>query len=174
MNHFFCQIASHLWINDEIITAESFETSFVLASPPNIFQHNELLRIFTLTTDATFDTADMNLPIHIRNCKGDPSEIAILKFVEYLSCDVAKYRKENPKFFEAPFKSTTKYQISVHKTVMHDNNKEFLVVMKGAPEIVMSYCSEILIKREIKPLTKAWQRKIDECCKILGRYFELR
>jgi sodium/potassium-transporting ATPase subunit alpha len=126
-----------------------------------------------LTTNATFDTADMNLPIHIRNCKGDPSEIAILKFVEYLSCDVSKYRKENPRFFEAPFNSFTKYQLSVHKTQIYDNNKDFLVVMKGAPEIIMNYCSEILIKREIIPLTKAWQRKIDECCKILGRLLGL-
>lgn len=126
----------------------------------------------------------MNLPIKLRPCKGDPSEIAILKFVEYLLSDVrhktsipildhvshvAKYRKENPKYFEIPFNSFIKYQLSVHKTEAYDNNKDWLVAMKGAPEALVSYCSEILINGKTYPLTKVWQRKIDECCKILGR-----
>ena len=56
--------------------------------------------------------------------------------------DSASVREQNPKLAEIPFNSSNKYQASVHRI---DNGFKFLVVMKGAPEIVFSRCSTILL-----------------------------
>lgn len=58
----------------------------------------------------------------------------MFKFIESLSCDVTKYRIDNPKLFEIPFSSANKYQLSVHKTTLLDENENLLVVMKGNSE----------------------------------------
>lgn len=60
-------VASHLWIDNQIETVDSFETRFVLSNNPNIFDSNELLRCCALTTNASFDLNDLHLPIKMRN-----------------------------------------------------------------------------------------------------------
>jgi sodium/potassium-transporting ATPase subunit alpha len=55
------------------------------------------------------------VPILKRECTGDASEIALLKFTE-LSLKgegvVEQYRDEHEKVAEIPFNSTNKYQVS--------------------------------------------------------------
>ena len=60
-------VASHLWINNQIETTDSFETRFIYPNSSNMFESNELLRCCALTTNAFFDQNDMNLPIKMRN-----------------------------------------------------------------------------------------------------------
>lgn len=50
------------------------------------------------------------------------------------------YRRKNQKLVEIPFNSTNKYQISIHET---DNS--YLLVMKGAPEVILTRCTTILL-----------------------------
>jgi magnesium-transporting ATPase (P-type) len=79
--------------------------------------------------------------------------------------------------FEISFDSWNKYFLSVHDTSLIDNNPDFLVTVKGAPERIISFCSEILVDSQIKysvvdsrveEMNRHWQRRIDECCKQLG------
>ena len=56
--------------------------------------------------------------------------------------DSAKVREANPKVAEIPFNSSNKYQVSVHDV---DKGGKYLLVMKGAPEIVFKRCKTILI-----------------------------
>lgn len=68
-------------------------------------------------------------PILRRECTGDASEIALLKFTEITMGNIPQYRKKNPKIAEIPFNSTNKYQVSVHET--DDGEQAYLLVMKG-------------------------------------------
>lgn len=47
-----------------------------------------------------------------RECCGDASENALLKFFEMFVCRVVEYRKTNPKVCEIPFTSSNKYQVN--------------------------------------------------------------
>lgn len=60
-------VASHLWINNQIEKADIFEANFESSNDKNIFETNKLLRCCTLTTNASFDSTDLHLPIKMRN-----------------------------------------------------------------------------------------------------------
>lgn len=77
-----------------------------------------------------------------RNCNGDASETAILRFMECVSPVVAEYRERYPKQAEKPFSSVYKYQYSVHQNT--DGDAAFFVVMKGAPERIINVCSHTI------------------------------
>lgn len=81
-----------------------------------------------------------------RNCTGDASETAILRFMESVSPSVDAYRARFPKVAEKPFSSVYKYQYSVHRNTEKDYERDsnFFVVMKGAPERILNVCSFIL------------------------------
>ncbi|CAH2091106.1 unnamed protein product [Euphydryas editha] len=68
--------------------------------------------------------------------RGDASEKAILNFL-YNCCDPVTIRERYPKVAEIPFNSANKYQISIHLDKMSSTN---LLVMKGAPEYILSRC----------------------------------
>lgn len=53
-----------------------------------------------------------DVPILRRECTGDASEIALLKYCELTLGNVAGYRSRNRKVAEIPFNSTNKYQVS--------------------------------------------------------------
>lgn len=77
-----------------------------------------------------------------------------------------EYRAKNPKLIEIPFNSTNKYQISVHKT--NDEIPEYLLVMKGAPEVILTCCSTILIKGEELKLDAKLRKDFEETYLKLG------
>ena len=56
--------------------------------------------------------------------------------------DCLEIREANPKLEEIPFNSRLKYQVSVHEL---GGSGSYLVVMKGAPEIVFKRCSHVLV-----------------------------
>lgn len=47
-----------------------------------------------------------------RECNGDASEAALLKYSELTLGSVSQYRERNQKIAEIPFNSTNKYQVS--------------------------------------------------------------
>lgn len=102
-----------------------------------------------------------------KECNGDASETAILKFVELSVGDVMKMREKNEKVVEIPFNSTNKYQVSVHKQE-DESDPRFLLVMKGAPERILDRCSTILIQGEEKPLDDEMKEAFNEAYIQLG------
>ena len=96
---------------------------------------------------------------------GDASESALLKYVQ-ASFDVEVFRNENPKLKEIPFNSTNKYQVSIHQDAKVD---ERLLVMKGAPERILSRCDKILIDGKVEEFTPELRKKMEDLQTDLSR-----
>ena len=74
--------------------------------------------------------------------KGNPSDVAILAYCDSF-IPVDHFRDEFPIVAEVPFNSTNKWQLVVTKLLPPDEsgNREYEVLMKGAPEIILGKCS---------------------------------
>lgn len=70
-----------------------------------------LLCIATLCNRAEFKSEQANIPVLRRDCTGDASEIALLKFTQLYTGNVMAIRERCPKVAEIPFNSTNKYQV---------------------------------------------------------------
>merc|ERR1712029_26699 len=81
---------------------------------------------------------------------------------------VMDYRRGNPKVCEIPFNSTNKFQVSIHETEKTDNEKGYLLVMKGAPERILDRCSTIHINGKDLELTEEWKEKFNNAYMELG------
>ncbi|VDO10990.1 unnamed protein product [Brugia timori] len=125
-----------------------------------------LTRICTLCNRAEFRPGQDDVPILRRECTGDASEIALLKYSELTLGNVSGYRAKNRKVAEIPFNSTNKYQVSVHE--VDDADKSYLLVMKGAPERILDRCSTIMVKGEIYPLDEDRRKRFEEAYLQLG------
>ncbi|VDK63487.1 unnamed protein product [Gongylonema pulchrum] len=107
-----------------------------------------------------------DVPILRRECTGDASEIALLKYSELTLGSVASFRARNRKVAEIPFNSTNKYQVSIHET--DDNDKSYLLVMKGAPERILDRCTTIMLNGEVVPLDHNRRKRFEEAYLQLG------
>lgn len=81
---------------------------------------------------------------------------------------VQDFRSANPKIFEFPFDSNHKLQFSIHNTFDSDEDERLLVVMSGAPEILIEYSTKILIDSRELPLDLKWRDIIEKSCKTLA------
>lgn len=57
----------------------------------------------------------VDVAILSRDCNGDASEAALLKYSELRLGSVASFREQNPKIAEIPFNSTNKYQVGLFR-----------------------------------------------------------
>ena len=80
--------------------------------------------------------------------KGDPTEGALVVAAEKFNLKKATFDKDEPRIAEIPFSSERKRMTTIHTG---DNKKT--AYMKGAPEIVLSKCSKILLNGKAVPLT---------------------
>jgi len=95
----------------------------------------ELQRAMVLCNDATKET-------------GDPTEIALISWLPDEVID--KFRTTNPRVYEVPFTSERKRMSTVHKF-----NDKYLIVSKGAVEVILDICTYELAKdNRIAPLTE--------------------
>uniref|UniRef100_A0A0N5AJW8 Sodium/potassium-transporting ATPase subunit alpha n=1 Tax=Syphacia muris TaxID=451379 RepID=A0A0N5AJW8_9BILA len=135
---------AHMWYD---LNVQECDTTENQSGKPKSAAEGETLsalnRICALCNRAQFKAGQADTPILRRECTGDASEIALLKYCEITLGNIADYRDKNKKVAEIPFNSTNKYQVSVHKT--SDGNPGYLLVMKGAPERILERCSSILI-----------------------------
>ncbi|CAF1084829.1 unnamed protein product [Didymodactylos carnosus] len=138
---------AHMWFDNRIVEADTTENqqnaTYDKSSPGWL----ALSRCAMLCNRACFkqDAENLKKPVLQRECNGDASESALLKCVE-LSVNIGnviKFRDDNAQIFGIPFNSTNKYQVSIHNT--SDDDKRFLLVMKGAPERILERCSTIYI-----------------------------
>ena len=115
---------------------------------------------------AEFKPGQESVPILKREVNGDASEAALLKCCELTMGKVMEFRQKNKKVCEIPFNSTNKYQVSIHET--DDGEKGHLLVMKGAPERILSRCSTIYIDGEEKEMTDEWKENFNTAYMELG------
>ncbi|VDN58909.1 unnamed protein product [Dracunculus medinensis] len=125
-----------------------------------------LTRISALCNRAEFKPGQEDIPILRRECTGDASEIALLKYSELTIGNISSYRARNPKLAEIPFNSTNKFQVSIHET--DDGNDDYLLVMKGAPERILDRCTTILIKGKEVPLDTKLKAHFNDAYLTLG------
>ncbi|XP_055344197.1 sodium/potassium-transporting ATPase subunit alpha-2-like [Paramacrobiotus metropolitanus] len=160
---------SHVWVDDAVFlneTATEPDTvdGFRKQSPSMPI----LIQAASLCLRAKFKEYKPDAAINSREVEGDASETAILKFLSIITGDrVPEARKDSPPLAEIPFNSTVKYQASVHR-----RDGLHLVVMKGAPEVVVGRCETILVNGKTEKLGKKWEEKFQEMYDELGELGE--
>lgn len=146
---------SHIVFNFKIRDAsEPFESDI---------RKNPYLRATCFCLRAEF-IGDTNLPTASRRIRGDASESAVLRYMEK-GYNANKIRDANQKVSEIPFSSKTKYQLSIH---VLESSKSHLIVLKGAPEIVLEMCSTIWKDSETVELTHDLMTNVKQLCTDLG------
>jgi sodium/potassium-transporting ATPase subunit alpha len=83
----------------------------------------------------------------IKMFSGNPSDVALLNYCE-LQCSTRQLRDAYPILFEIPFNSKNKWQLIVVRCIgsesegpNDDNDVEYEVLMKGAPEVILQKCN---------------------------------
>lgn len=89
---------------------------------------------------------------------GEPTEAALVNFANKLGLPKYKLEKEAPRIGEAPFDSMRKMMSTVHK-----KNGKVIQYTKGACEILLERCSNILNENnEVVPMTEELKEQIKE------------
>jgi len=101
--------------------------------------NEKLLLGMVLCNDATKD-------------RGDPTEIALIDFLE--DSEIEEIRNRYERVFEIPFTSESKRMTTVHKF-----NDDYLTICKGASEIVLALSNYEFTKDGIKELTEKEEKK---------------
>lgn len=155
---------AHLWYDNEIHTTDTSVSagSFDHSSP----SFHALHRCATLCNRAEFDPSDADTDIVERKTIGDASESAMIKFAQPLR-DILEWRAAQVKLAEIPFNSTNKYQVSIHASE-DPSDKRLILVMKGAPERILSRCSTVLNKGNVEPLDDRWRDAFQQAYDTLG------
>ena len=78
--------------------------------------------------------------------------------------NIVDYRAKNKKVAEIPFNSTNKYQLSIHAV----NDPGYLLVMKGAPERILTRCTTILMGGEEIELDDTLKQDFEKAYLDLG------
>ena len=131
----------HCWLGTDIIKVshDRQEVQYKTSSTSACWEAYK--RCAILCSRAEF--IDDNPDIMTRQCSGDASETAILRFMESVEGPVMDYRNQYPKVAEKPFSSVYKYQYSIHKN-LEGSLSNFFLVMKGAPERIIKLCTYVM------------------------------
>jgi len=158
---------AHMWFDNNILEADTTEDQSGVHHNMASTTWKCLARVGALCNRAEFSGEQKDVPVARRECTGDASETAILKFVE-LSCgSVEGIRKRNFKVCEIPFNSTNKFQLSIHEQEDREDPR-YLLVMKGAPERILDRCSTILMNGEEHPMDSAAKEAFENAYLDLG------
>jgi len=126
-----------------------------------------LLMGATLCTNASYDGKDMI---------GDTTEGALIVATTKAGIIKDELEKQHPRIREIPFTSERKRMTTVHRSL----EGKLLVFMKGAPEVVLSHCINILkdgktkklSEKEKKAVLKANEDMANEALRVLGIAFK--
>lgn len=90
------------------------------------------------------------------NTIGDPTETALLSFGEKGGFDPAKVQKENLRISELSFDSDRKMMSTLNSV-----NNELVVLTKGAPDVLLTRCTKILVNENEIELSAEYLTKIE-------------
>jgi len=108
---------------------------------------------------------------------GNPTEGALLPLARKIGLDERELREQMPRVHEVPFDSERKRMSTVHPT----SDDGLLVAIKGAPEVLLQYCTRVLTNagvRELEPerveqtLSAATEMAAD-ALRVLGLAYKL-
>ncbi|MCP4436917.1 MAG: cation-translocating P-type ATPase [Actinomycetia bacterium] len=82
---------------------------------------------------------------------GDPTEAALVVLAAKAGVDAEITRREHPRIAEVPFDSAYKFMATFHENPLEEGDS-VLELVKGAPDVVLARCSEVLWRDEIVPI----------------------
>jgi len=114
------------------------------SNPTELNDLQTLLKIATLCNDAGLEKKEAKWTV-----KGDPTEGALIVAAAKAGLQKEDLENKEPRIGEIPFSSERKRMTTIHQT--SGNGK--VAYMKGAPEIVLQHCNNILQDGKVKKLT---------------------
>ncbi|CAO2638421.1 Sodium/potassium-transporting ATPase subunit alpha-4 [Lemmus lemmus] len=157
---------AHMWFDNQIHEADTTEDQSGKTFPKSSDTWFHLARIAGLCNRADFKPHQESVPIAKRATTGDASESALLKFIEQSYNPVNEMRQKNPKVAEIPFNSTNKYQMSIH--LLEDNSQAHVLLMKGAPERILDFCTSFMLKGQEYPMDEEMKTDFQNAYLELG------
>ncbi|XP_006168897.1 sodium/potassium-transporting ATPase subunit alpha-4 isoform X1 [Tupaia chinensis] len=157
---------SHLWFDKTVYQADTTEEHSGKLFGKGSDTWFVLARIAALCNQADFKAHQETVPIAKRVTTGDASESALLKFIEQFHSSVKEMREKNPKVAEIPFNSTNKYQLSIH--LQEDSSQTHVLMMKGAPERILDFCSSFLLDGQEYPMDDEMRKDFQNAYLELG------
>ena len=118
-----------------------------------------LKRACALCSKACFVMSEENLnrPILGRECIGDASETALVKYIETRTDlgTLEDIRNHHRELYCIPFNSKNKWMVTINE--LETDPSKALVLMKGAPERVVSKCSTISMNQSEQVMDDSWK-----------------
>lgn len=108
-----------------------------------------------------------------RSVIGDASEVALFNFIRARqSIELVRYH--NRLVFEVPFNSRNKYALTIMKPYNIPGNTDHrrILLMKGAPEIVLSRCNRWMNRGKILPIDEEFNEHFQAAYETFGGYGE--
>lgn len=109
----------------------------------------KLLKSAVLANDATITEEGKKI--------GDPTEIALVDFSQKQKFDTLELRRAYPRLGELPFDSDRKLMSTIH-----DIDGQVELLTKGAPDVIFSRSTHVMVGDEIVPITKQHLKQLRE------------
>lgn len=105
-----------------------------------------------------------NAKLNGQQVMGDPTEASLLVSAAKLGLHRAKVEAQNPRINEVPFNSDRKMMSTLHKT-----KHGYLSAVKGAPDVLLKYCTHIVKNGQTQPITSADKKQITATLNAMAR-----
>ncbi|KAF0977990.1 hypothetical protein FDP41_003312 [Naegleria fowleri] len=129
----------------------------------SLTDYQTMVRACALCSATTFVQSENNLakPILDRECIGDASETALIKFVETRNdtSTLQGIRGAHSSLYTIPFNSKNKWMLEVREK---PGLEKAILFMKGAPERIISRCTTILVGGKVLPLDEMWKNNFQQ------------
>ncbi|KAK0207703.1 hypothetical protein IW262DRAFT_1498522 [Armillaria fumosa] len=147
-------------VGDELLTVSEAKTA-ALTNGPAGERIKILAAIAGICNDARFDKADEGLPVEIRKVYGDATDTGLLRFSESIS-PVENSRAAWVERAKVAFNSKNKFAMKLLQALPQDEparsmpisstdnfdvSSDYVLLVKGAPEIISRRCSHIMDSR---------------------------
>ena len=120
----------------------------------------ELLKIASLCNDSALEKDEQTKKWTV---KGDPTEGALIVAAAKASLSKQELDKQEPRIAEIPFSSERKRMTTIHNA----GNKK-IAYMKGAPEIVIEKCTQILLDGKVQKLTQEQRTELHKVIEAMA------
>lgn len=158
---------------DELKSAEDLAPKLASENCPGALQ--ELHKAAILCNDAMFDPTTIQLPVNERAIQGNATDGAVLRFAEGAKPGRSVH-DAFPRVFAIPFNSKNKWMLSLHEEGPKSESEklEFLVLVKGAPDVLLPKCSSWLSfhTNTVQPLDAEARRLLSQAQEKLSRNAE--
>jgi Ca2+-transporting ATPase len=142
--------AVKIFVNGKIIELKNLKKH--TSEPAQKVAVERLIECASLCNDAYYGKTSRGMEYI-----GDPTEVALLDPAAALDVDVEKLRSKHARIDEIPFSSERKMM-----STLNAYDGKTIVMVKGAPEVILERSESILINGKIVPLSRELRSKVEE------------